>query len=78
MIQYPCKRGEDNMATEARKRANKKYNRENTFSVSFRMNKRTEEDVIEYIKKKTAYGTDKAHVKEYILSLVRKDMEDNA
>lgn len=64
--------------TEAKQRANNKYNRNNTFNVSFRLNKNTQADIIEYVKQKTGYGTDKAHVKEYILSLVRKDMEDNA
>lgn len=64
--------------TEAQQKAVNKYNRNNTFNVSFRLNKNTQADIIEYVKQKTEYGTENAHVKEYILSLIRKDMEDNA
>lgn len=76
MIYCSWGRGQMKM-TEAQQRAVNKYNRNNTFNVSFRLNKNTQADIIEYVKQKTGYGTENPHVKEYILSLIQKDMEDN-
>ena len=55
------------MMSEARKRAQMKYNKEHTKQVTLRLNKRTEADIIEWL--------DKADNKQgYIKSLIRADM----
>lgn len=70
-------RGEDNMKTsEARQRANNKYNKENTILLNIRLNKRTEADIIEYIDKRCTVDG-KRHLKSYIMSLIQKDMEEH-
>lgn len=64
-------------SSEAQKKASNKYNKENTWLLGIRLNKRTEADIIEYIDKRCTIDG-KRHLKSYIMSLIQKDMEENA
>lgn len=56
------------MASEAQKRASQKYDAENTKQYKVKLNKRTDEDIMNQIKRLTTF-------QGYIKELVRKDME---
>lgn len=55
------------MSTEAQKRAAKKYDDINTVMVSTKLNKKTDVDIIEYIKQ---FGNKQAYIK----ALIREDI----
>lgn len=55
------------MATEARLRANNKYNKTHTKMFAFRFNKKTDADIIDHLLKQPVQAA-------YIKRLIREDM----
>ena len=58
------------MMSEARKRAQMKYNKEHTKQVTLRLNKRTEADIIDWLERIP-------NKQGYIKALIRLDMEQS-
>lgn len=56
------------MMSEARKRAQMKYNKEHTKQVTLRLNRRTEADIIDWLERIP-------NKQGYIKALIRSDME---
>jgi hypothetical protein len=61
---------EERKNSEARIRANTKYNKAHTVQYAFRANTKTDEDVINRL-------SEVPNVAGYIKQLIRKDIEDN-
>ena len=55
------------MATEGQKRAKERYDKKNTVQLHFKLNKRTDADILEHLKR---IGNKQGYVK----ALIRKDM----
>ena len=56
------------MVSESQKRSSRKYIKNNTKSVSVRVNKKLEPELLEWLESKPSMGG-------YILELIREDME---
>lgn len=56
------------MATKAQREANARYDKENTKQFKVKLNKRTDEDILNQLRRLTTF-------QGYIKELIRKDME---
>lgn len=54
--------------TDAKRKTNAKFDRENTKSVTMKLNKRTDADILEYLQKQP-------NIQGYLKSLIREDMK---